>query len=184
MASVHIVTRTPTHFADPSEISPSSPNQLKLREEWYCEYFCLDRKRLQKPPKQNFETSQKIIPSPKPIIRSWFCLPLNSEFTPLCVLAPLRCHYSNFSEKLPLHFCLSAISSTLKKKKKKRNKEMHFFFWIKPLSFLREGEISIILQQDFHWLRPQICPEIPTEAEPFPFLSVCFSVLLKVLCNK
>ena len=48
MASVHIVTRTPTHFADPSEISPSSPNQLKLREEWYCEYFCLDRKCLQK----------------------------------------------------------------------------------------------------------------------------------------
>ena len=55
---------------------------------------------------------------------------------------------------------------------------MHFF-WIKPLSSLREREISIILQQDFHWLRPQICPEIPSEAEPFLFLSVCFFCIVE-----
>lgn len=54
---------------------------------------------------------------------------------------------------------------------------MHFF--LDQASLPSPTEISIILQQDFHWLRLQICPEIPTEVEPFPFLSVCFSVLLQ-----
>lgn len=50
---------------------------------------------------------------------------------------------------------------------------MHF---LDQASLLSQREISIILQQDFHWLRLQICPEIPTEVEPFPFLSVYFSL--------
>lgn len=37
-----------------------------------------------------------------------------------------------------------------------------------------QREISIILQQDFHWLRLLINCEIPTEVEIFTFLSVCF----------
>lgn len=52
---------------------------------------------------------------------------------------------------------------------------MHF---LDQASLPSQSEISIILQQDFHWLRLQICPEIPTEVEPFPFLSVCFTILL------
>lgn len=39
---------------------------------------------------------------------------------------------------------------------------------------LFSGAISIILQTDFHWLRPQIFPEIPNEEELFHLLSVCF----------
>lgn len=63
---------------------------------------------------------------------------------------------------------------------------LHFIFYkrkIKKLSFFSEPlfflkEISIILQQDFHRLRLQIFPEIPSEEALFPLLSVCLCFLI------
>lgn len=55
----------------------------------------------------------------------------------------------------------------------KRNKEMHSF---SQASLCSQGEISIILQQDFYSLRLEICPEIPTEVELFVPSSVCFLI--------
>ncbi len=47
---------------------------------------------------------------------------------------------------------------------------MHFLDQASPLT---HREISIILQQDLHWLRLQICPEIPAEVETFAYLFFC-----------
>lgn len=50
---------------------------------------------------------------------------------------------------------------------------MHSF---SQASLCSQGEISIILQQDFYSLILEICPEIPTEVELFVPSSVCFLV--------
>lgn len=58
---------------------------------------------------------------------------------------------------------------------------MHFLsfpFFLDQAALFSQKEISIILQQDFHWLRPQIFSEIPTEVELLPLLSLCFSFMI------
>lgn len=83
---------------------------------------------------QNFLTLQKIILSAKSIVRSWYCLLLNSKFIPLCVLA-LWDAIIPVAVKTSSYIWISPVFHL----PQKRNKEMHFFFfWIKPLSFLRK----------------------------------------------
>lgn len=53
-----------------------------------------------------------------------------------------------------------------------------FPFFLDQAALFSQKEISIILQQDFHWLRLQIFSEIPTEVELLPLLSLCFSFII------
>lgn len=71
---------------------------------------------------QNFETLQKIILSPKPIIRSWYCI-LFTKIQPFVCIGLSRCHYSIFSKNfIHLIFHLS------KKKKGKKIEIKKCFF--------------------------------------------------------
>lgn len=115
-------------------------------------------------------TLEKIILSQK--IHNQELLLSPTQSSSFSVYWPFEMPLFQFQPKLPLHLNLSHIPPPL-------------FFFLKKIKmhFVDQAflcslrEISIILQQDFHWLRLLINSEIPTEVELFTSLSVCFSIL-------